>query len=1172
MHNTGSGVINISRNRPPSSSILSDINAFIARWKKSGAAERSNFQSFMIELCEALALPRPQPATENEADNQYVFERVVRFRHDDGTQSAGYIDLYKSRCFVLEGKQSKKRLGDTRARELAQLGLNLTEASLTRTGSGAREGRTWDVIMAAAKQQAEAYAKALPKDDGWPPFVMVVDVGHVIEVFADFSLQGKHYAQFPDRQGYRIYLDDLKRPEVQERLRAIWQNPHSLDPAMKTAEVTREIAALLAKLSQSLEKRGNNPARVAGFLMRCLFTMFAEDVGLLKERAFTAFLEEHKGKANLLHLALSNLWQEMNAGSEYSTALRDKIVEFNGGLFRDATAVVLDEDDLNWLILAAKRDWTNVEPAIFGTLLERALDEKERHKLGAHYTPRAYVERLVVPTIIEPLTDDWRAVQAEAAAFLKDGDKKKARDAVRAFHTRLCNTRVLDPACGSGNFLYVSMELMKRLEGEVLDMLADLGEQEYLVGLDRHTVDPHQFLGLEINPRAVAIAELVLWIGYLQWHFRTRGKVMPAEPVLKAFANIKEQDAALAYDKQEILRDKKGHPLTRWDGVTKKLHPITGEEIPDPDAQLPLYKYVNARPAKWPDADFVVGNPPFIGGKDLRQELGDGYAEALWESRDYMPGGADYVMYWWDTGAGLLETGTVKRVGFISTNSITQEFCRRVIARHLNGRSPVSIVFAIPDHPWLKALDRAAVRIAMTVFVAGSKIGLLQQVVMEADLDTDAPYVQLSEQNGKINSDLSVGLDLSRVAPVEANEGLSSRGMMLFGAGFIVSRTEAVQLGLGKLQGLDSYIHEYRNGRDLTDRPRDVLVIDLFGLLPDEVERKFPSVYQRLLERVKPERDANRDADIRRRWWLFGRTRDEIRPALRGLSRYVATVETAKHRFFQFLPATTTPDNMLVCIADEDACVLGVLSSRIHVTWALAAGGTLEDRPRYNKTLCFDTFPFPDASEEQKARIRALGERLDAFRKERLAEHKPLTMTKMYNVLEKLRANEPLDEKEKAIHEMGLISVLKQIHDELDAAVADAYGWPHDLSDEQILERLVALNKERAAEERKGLIRWLRPEFQAPKEAAKKPTQIESELVETEVVGEKPMFPKAPADQVAQVRAMLAAEGKPIRAGELARKFKQGKKVEARVGELLEIMAAIGQAQTENGSRYFAAR
>jgi hypothetical protein len=1147
--------------------------AFVARWSPSSGAERSNFQSFIVELCELLGVAPPDPATHNESENDYVFERAVTFHHDDGSKTIGRADLYKRSSFILEGKQSKKREEDPRTKELVQLGLELGEISFTRTGAGRREGRGWDAVMAAAKQQAESYAKALPKEDGWPPFIIVVDVGHVIEIYADFSLQGKHYAQFPDRQGYRIKLEDLRRKEIRDRLRAIWQDPLSLDPTRVSAEVTSAIAQLLAKLSKALERGGHNPGAVALFLMRCLFTMFAEDVGLLTPESFLGLLKRHQGKADQLHHAMSHLWQEMNAG-DYSPTLGEKILKFNGGLFHEATAIPLDEQDLNWLILAAQRDWANVEPAIFGTLLEQALDAQERHKLGAHYTPRSYVERLVMPAIIEPLTDDWRAVQAEAADFLRQGSKDKARGVVKTFHERLCNIRVLDPACGTGNFLYVSMELMKRLEGEVLELLGDLGEQEYLAGLDSHTIDPHQFLGLEINPRAVAIAELVLWIGYLQWHFRNRGRVMPAEPVLKAFANIKQQDAVLEYDLQEMLRDKDGNPLTRWDGKSKKLHPVTGEGIPDPNAQVKLYKYLNPRPATWPVADFIVGNPPFIGGKDLRQELGDGYAEALWESRPHMPGGADFVTYWWDTAASLVADKKVTRFGLISTNSITQTFSRRVITRHLDARKPISIVFAIPDHPWLKAQDRAAVRIAMTVGEIGEKDGNLHQVIEESGLDTDTPQIVLDDQVGRINSNLTVGTNVVAATPLGANDKLSCPGFKLHGAGFIVSPVQAAALGLGRVKGTEKVIKPYRNGKDLTSRPRGVMVIDMFGMRAEEVQETYPKIYQWIVEHVKPERDQNSRPSYRKNWWIFGEPRTELRAALRGLKQYIATVETQKHRTFEFLGADTAPDNKLIVIASDDPYVMGVLSSRIHVTWSIATGGWLGvgNDSVYVKTTCFDAFPFPDASDVSKAKIRTLAQKLDAFRKARLDEHSVLSITKLYNVLDMLRADQELDDKAKAFNELGLVSVLKQIHDDLDAAVFEAYGWSGNLSDAQILEKVMALNKQRVVEEHDGLVRWLRPEFQAPKGTAKKAQQVEAVFGDVEGAIGKPSFPKAPGEQVAAVRIMLASAGKPIRAGELARRFKQGKRVESRVGDLLQIMAAIGQAQTENGSKYFAVR
>jgi hypothetical protein len=655
---------------------------------------------FLTELCRLLGVGEPEPAIEDESRNAYVFERKVPARRLEGPTTANFIDLYKRGCFVLEAKQSRKR--QKQLEELRRLGFDLPE---TRSGSGRRGGQQWDTLMRNAREQAENYAKRLPPDEGWPPFLVIVDVGHVIELYADFSLQGKHYAQFPDRRSYRIYLNDLRREDVRKRLRLIWTDPQALNPARRTAEVTREVAELLAKLSTSLETRmlralpkERQPEQLANdrraivekvalFLMRCLFTMFAEDVGLLRRDSFAGLLREYKGQANRVHHSLQRLWNDMNVGG-FSPDLRTDILKFNGGLFRDATALEITEDDLQLLTIAAERDWKDVEPAIFGTLLERALDPGERHRLGAHYTPRAYVERLVVATIIEPLTEDWRNVQAAAAQLVKADEEKKARAAVQEFHRRLCKVRVLDPACGTGNFLYVSMELMKRLEGEVLETLTDLGERQYVAEIEGHTVDPHQFLGLEINPRAVAIAELVLWIGYLQWHFRTRGRTMPAEPVLKNFANIREQDAVLEYDSWDVLRDDNHRPVTRWDGITYKLHPVTGEEVPDEAARIELRTYVNPRPGKWPKADFIVGNPPFIGkGAMMRQALGDGYMSALKKAWPNIPLSSDFVMYWWSKAASEVSLGRIKRSGLITTNSISQTFNRRVIDSWLSARA-----------------------------------------------------------------------------------------------------------------------------------------------------------------------------------------------------------------------------------------------------------------------------------------------------------------------------------------------------------------------------------------------------------------------------------------------------------------------------------------------------
>ncbi|MDX9710756.1 MAG: hypothetical protein RBT64_14525, partial [Trichloromonas sp.] len=1052
------------------------IDTFIAGWQASGGAERANYQLFLSGLCDLLGVPRPEPTRPDNRDNAYVFERSVVWQHGDGGASANFIDLYKRGCFILEAKQGSDKSAATEFPELA---------GKLKTGTARRGTSGWDRAMQAAKNQAERYAKALPLDEGWPPFLVVVDVGHSIELFSEFSRGGKTYLPFPDPRSHRISLADLKRPEVRERLRLVWTDPDALDPAKRSAKVTREVADRLARIAKSLEGAGHSAHKVGDFLKRCLFTLFAEDIGLIPGNGFTQLLESLRGAADTFAPMVESLWQTMKDGG-FSPVLRAKLLRFNGGLFEAAEALPLSEDQLEMLIRAGKADWRDVEPAIFGTLLERALDPVERHHLGAHYTPRDYVERLVLPTVVEPLRADWETVLAAAVTLAGQGKVDEAVAQLKAFHRRLCNLRILDPACGSGNFLYVTFEHLKRLEGEVLDALEGFGDTQDLLGFEGSTVDPHQLLGIEVNPRAAAITDMVLWIGYLQWHFRTLGNVQPAEPVIKKFRNIECRDAVLAWDAVEAVLDETGNPVTRWDGATVKTHPVTGEPVPDESAQVPLLRYVNPKEADWPEADYVVGNPPFIGNWRMRQALGDGYAEALRKTYPAVPDSSEYVMYWWHKAADLTRAGRLRRFGFITTNSLPQTFNRRVVQYHLDAKSPLSLVFAIPDHPWVDAADGAAVRIAMTVGEGGEAHGLLQRVTAEWPGDGEGVEVELTKCTGKLFADLTIGADVAGCSPLLANENLSNRGVCLFGAGFIVTPEEAATLGLGRIDGLERHIREYRNGRDLTQTPRGVMVIDLFGLEADEVRGRFPEVYQWLLERVKPERDHNNRESRRKNWWLFGETNPKLRNQLSGLPRYIATVETAKHRFFVFFDQSILPDNKLVNIASDDSFILGVLSSRIHVTWTLASGSTLEDRPVYVKTTCFETFPFPDGTEAQKDRIRHLAEALDLHRKRQQERHPDLTLTGMYNVLEKLRENQPpsvppcqggrvgfapspdkgrageglrlaeaLTAKERTIHEQGLVSILKQLHDELDAAVAEAYGWPVDLADEALLEKLV---------------------------------------------------------------------------------------------------------------------
>ncbi|MBL8445680.1 MAG: class I SAM-dependent DNA methyltransferase, partial [Zoogloeaceae bacterium] len=775
----------------------------------------------------------------------------------------------------------------------------------------------------------------------------------------------------------------------------------------------------------------------------------------------------------------------------------------------------------------------------------------------------------------------------------QQGKHKEALAEIRAFHHHLCAVRVLDPACGSGNFLYVTLEHMKRLEGEVLNLLHDLGESQGLLQLAGVTVDPHQFLGLEINPRAARIAEMVLWIGYLQWHYRTHGSVSPPEPVLRDFRNIQQRDALIDYDREEFVTDEAGRPVTRWDGVTYRKSPITGEPIPDESAQIVQMRYVNPRKAEWPQADYIVGNPPFIGAATMRRALGDGYVDAVRRTWPEVPESADFVMYWWHIAGETVRAGTAKRFGFITTNSIKQTFNRRVVQAQLEAKNPLSLAFAIPDHPWVDAADGAAVRIAMTVGASElAEGGIFQEVRDERTTGEDEIAVSLLTSAGRISADLRTGADLTSAKALCSNLGVSSPGVKLHGAGFIVTPDEARGLGLSEIAGSDRHIRVYRNGRDLTDRPRGVYVIDLYGMQINDVFQRFPAVYQWILERVRPEREAKghtKDgAGYAKFWWLFGKPRPELRKMLTGLSRYIATVETMKHRLFTFLDSNVLPDNRLVCIATDEAARLGTLSSRVHARWSLAAGGTLEDRPVYTKTLCFDTFPFPDPTPAQAARIRDLAEQLDAHRKRQQALHPELTLTGMYNVLEKLRAGDTLTPKERTIHEQGLVSVLRELHDALDTAVFEAYGWG-DLAaelvgrpgattplpdkpaaqaeaEEELLARLVALNTQRATEEARGHIRWLRPDYQNPgatlrpqgEQLAIAPPPSEEHTAAPSI---KATWPKHMREQVAAVRGALAHQA--LTPDALAANFKRT----PRTGVLavLEALEELGMVVREGG-------
>lgn len=1161
-----------------------DLDTFFARWAASGGAERANYGQFLSELCRVLGVPEPEPTRPDDADNAYVLERTVYEVHDDSAPTPRRIDLYRRGSFVLEAKQGVEK----EAAEEEEVRVRASRGKKTKKGHGTRGTAGWDTFMRRARTQAEGYVRLLPKEEGRPPFVLVVDVGHVIEIYAEFTRSGGAYLPFPAAGPHRITLEDLRRPEIRERLRAIWMDPLSLDPSLHAAQVTRQVAVTLAQISRSMEGQHDQdgkaltPERVSAFLMRMIFTMFAEDVGLIGGFKFRGALQDMRRDPDAFVPTVDELWRNMATGG-YSVALREKIKHFNGGLFENVEVLPVTPAQLELFIAAAEHDWSQVEPSIFGTLVERALDPTERHKLGAHYTPRPYVERLVNHVVLTPLREDWAGVQIEVQAAIEKGKdpekaRVKARGLVEAFLSKLQQQRVLDPACGTGNFLYVSMELVKRLEAEVIETLVDLGGTPPLTD-----VSPEQFLGLELNPRAARVAELVLWIGYLQLYARSHGGAGPAEPILKAYRNIRQTDAVLTYSSKKPHVDKAGVPVTRWDGVTLIKDPVTGREVPDPAARVQDTVYVKPGKPLWPAADFIVGNPPFIGAGPMREALGDGYVQALRATykpkKDVVgvPDSADFVMFWWHKAAvQMASLRRLRRFGFVTTNSIKQTFNRRVIEDHLTASvqdaHPLSLVYAVPDHPWVDEADGAAVRIAMTVVARGKRDGLLERVVEERVGENGEYAVKTTAMVGRINADLTVGADVTGAAELKANEEISNRGVQLFGAGFIVpmrterdpetkkKETDAFDLGLGRVAGIEAHLREYRNGRDLTSRQRDVRVIDLFGLTEDEARTRFPEMYQHVRLTVKPERDLNNRAVRRERWWLFGETNPKLRKQLAGLPRFIATVETSKHRFFQFLPDSILPDNMLVNIAHDDAYVLGVLSSRVHVVWALAQGSRLGvgNDPRYNKSRCFETFPFPVPTSAQQQAIREKAEALDALRKARLAAHAHLTMTDLYNVLEKLRGGAELTDRERRTLQDGTVTVLREYHDELDGLVQAAYGWEGALGDQEILSRLTDLNALRAQEERAGTIRYLRPDYQDPKGTAVGDLGMDVQAPAAAALA-KPAYPDRLAEQSAAVRQVLVLAERALSAEQVAAAF-SGVRA-GTVDELLELLVMMGQVR-----------
>jgi hypothetical protein len=1001
---------------------------FIQKWGPGGPAfnlnEEQGAQSHFLDLCELLAVPKPG------SEDGYLFEEknfVLGGR-------TGYADVFRRGAFAWENKAPGKSLD-------------------------------------SALKQLLSYSLALSN----PPILVVCD-----------RLTIRIHTQFTGHptETHHVLLHELDQPAKQALLRRIWTAPESFRPQKTSRDITELAARSFATLADGLRKRGpakehdalgwqSHADEVAHFLTQCLFCFFAEDVGLLPGRMFEGLVNNRQLTSDKLTVGLRNLFTVMRDGGLYGN---DDIPWFNGGLFKKISVPTLTVLDMTELRNAAALNWSAIDVSIFGTLFERGLDPGKRSQLGAHYTDPATIMRIVVPVLQRPLLQIWEQLTPVLIGLLakstKKGDKnyKAAQAKFIGWLDQLNNYRVLDPACGSGNFLFLGLKTLKDIEHQSHLEAAAMGlerEADLVTG-------PHNVLGLELNEYAAELARVTVWIGELQWRL-LHGYEFKTNPVLEPLDHIECRDALLAFLPP---------PLGEGGGAPRVVE------------------------AAWPQASVVMGNPPFLGVSRKRGELGEAYTRAL--DAVYapgVPGGADLVCYWFAKALKEIETKGVGAVGLVATNSIRGGASRKV----LDAVVKRSAIFdAWSDEAWVN--EGAAVRVSLVNFGHGSGARLNGAEVPQIYADLTAPGVA------------GDSLNLGMAQPLPSNSGASFQGASKKAKFEIDARLARDWLRLPNPHGRPNseVLKPWANGFELSRGPQHQWIIDFGNEMTEGDAALYEQAFSYVVAVVKPERMNNNREAYRKYWWRFAEPRPGLRSALEPLSRFIATVAHSKHRFFVWLPITTSPDQALITFARADDTTIGLLHSRFHELWSLRMGTSLEDRPRYTPTTCFETFPFPEGltpadtahqrtelleggalipaglSESntppaQQARAQAAiksialrthaehiaraAQRLNALREAwlnppewtmRVPEVVPLGMdTSPYpdRIL-------PRNGHEKELAERTLTKLYNQrpawldaAHKTLDAAVAAAYGWADyspGMADEEILKRLLALNLARA--------------------------------------------------------------------------------------------------------------
>jgi hypothetical protein len=916
-----------------------DPAAFAAKWKGSTLTERAAAQSHFSDLCHMLGWRTPSDL--DPTGEWFAFEKgAEKLGGGDG-----FADVWMKDRFAWEYKGRRANLRD-------------------------------------AYRQLNDYREDL----GNPPLLVVCDLER-FEVHTNFTGTAKKVHAFT--------LDDLTSAPAEPLriLRALFGNPEALRPTVTRQELTEEAAREFAALAIALRGRGHAPQAVAHFLDQLLFCMFAEDAGLLPRGIIERLTEATRADPDGFTEQLGVLFARMasRTGGYFGS---ERIEWFNGSLFDGSPAIPLAASEVDIIRRVAKLDWAEIEPAIFGTLFERGLDPGRRTQLGAHYTDRASIERLVEPVLMAPLRSEYAAMQARVQELIGQGygiggwkravkPENDPRRVFESFLDRLRTVTVLDPACGSGNFLYMALQSLKDLEREAIHW----GSLTMRFSAQYPQVGPHQLRGIELNPYAAELARVTIWIGEIQWMLRN-GFAYARDPILRPLANIETKDAL-----------------------------IDGSDPAQPSE------------AGWPDAEVIIGNPPFLGGKLLRANLGDAYVDTLF--RVYagrVPREADLVTYWHEKARGMVEAGRTRRVGLLATQGIRGGANRRVIERI---KASGDLFLAWSDEPWV--LDGAAVHISFLGYDDGSQTERL--------LD-GRPVLS-------INANLTAGLDLTLARPLAENLGIAFMGDTKGGPFDIPPDVAYPMLDAHNPDGRSNrdVVRPWVNGLDITRRPRGMHIVDFGTSMVREEAALYQAPFEHVREHVQPERAGNKRAAYADRWWLHVEPRSGMRAALAGLRRYIATPNVTKHRLFVWLEPPTLPDHQLIVFARDDDYTFGVLHSRVHELWALRMGTQLETRPRYTPTTTFETFPFPRPTEEQRQAIGLAAARLDELRRGWLqppdADDEELqirTLTRLYN-------ERP--------------SWLRDVHERLDAAVIAAYGWSPEASDDEILSALLELNLQR---------------------------------------------------------------------------------------------------------------